>query len=496
MGTHSTAALSDAATLRVLKIALGCCLTAFFLASVASPPADLDMWHEMALIRESLAAGHLLRQDRFAYTPTVSPMVDHEWGAGAILYGLAAVGGSWPVVALKYLLALATAGLAFLCARRRGASWEALGLLTPLAMPLFGLGCGTLRAHAYSFLFVALLLWFLELDSGGNRRWIPAWVLLFVVWANIHGGCIMGIVVLGLYWVEQVARRRPHLHILGTIALSFAAMAVNPFGLAYYRHMWETLRMPRPEIAEWWPVWRGAPGYVTLFWITLAIAGAAVVKRGPRAARGALILAAMAAGTILHIRVVPLYAVVWAAYVPAWVSATPASAWIGRLFRWREAATAVCVIGTMFFGVMVVAIGAWRLTVPGDLFPVGAVQYLAEQKLHGNVMTPFDQGAYVTWRLFPAVKVSLDSRYDIAFPPALADESFRFYRAEPGWRETLTKYPTDLVLTLRTAPLARQMPSTGWRRVYADKWFELYARPGLDLPFRDGAAGGRWGSFP
>ncbi len=496
MGTPTTTSPNDAAVLRVLKVAVWCGLTTFFLASVASPPVDLDVWHEMALIRESLAAGHLLVQDRFAYTPTVSPMVDHEWGAGAILYALASVGGSWPIVALKYLLALATAGLALKCARMRGASFETLSLLAPLAIPLFGLGCSTLRAHAYSFLFLALLLYFLELDAGGNRRWIPAWVLLFVVWVNVHGGCIMGIAVLALYWAEQVARRRPHLHLLGATALCCAAMAVNPFGLAYYRHMWETLRMPRPAIDEWWPVWTGRPGYVALFWITLAIAAYAVVKLGPRRSRGALIVAALAAGTILHIRVVPLYAVAWAAYVPAWIGATPAGEWIARLFRKREAVSVAYVIATMFFGVMLAVAGAWQLTVPGDFFPVGAVRYLQAQRFHGNVMTPFEQGAYVSWRLFPAVKVSVDSRYDIAFPPALVDESFRFYKAEPGWQETLTKYPTDLVLTLRKAAVAERMPAAGWKRVYADRWFEIYARPGLDLPFRDGDDDGRWGTFP
>ena len=494
--TATSASLSDAATLRVLKVAVWCCLATFFLAWVASPPADLDMWHEMALIRESLAEGHLLVLDRFAYTPTVSPTVDHEWGAGGILYGLARVGGSWPIVALKYLLALATAALALKCARLRGACFESMSFLAPLAIPLFGLGCSTLRAHAYTFLFLSLLLYFLELDANGNRRWIFAWVPVFVLWVNLHGGCVMGIVVLGLYWVEQVVRRRPHLHVLATITLSFAAMAVTPFGLAYYRHMWDALRMPRPEIAEWWPVWTAGPGYVALFSITLAIAVYAVLNLGPRASRGALILAALAAGTVLHIRIVPLYAVAWAAYVPAWVSATPAGQWIARLFRRREAVSAVCVIATMFFVVTLAATGAWRLTVPGDLFPVGAVQYLREQGFHGNVMTPFEQGAYVSWRLFPAVKVSVDSRYETSFPPAVVDESFRFYKSEPGWRETLAKYPTDLVLTLRKAAVARRMPDTGWQRVYADPWFEIYARPGLDLPFREGSAGDQWGTFP
>ena len=494
MATCSSAATEDAVKLRLLRIALVCALTTFFLACVASPPADLDMWHEMALIRESLAAGHLLVQDRFAYTPTVAPMVDHEWGAGAVLYALASVGGAWPIVTLKYLLALATAALALRCARMRGAGFECLGLLTPLAMPLFGLGCGTLRAHAYSFFFVALLVCFLELDARGERRWIAVWTILFAVWANLHGGCIMGIVVLALYWVEQAARRRPNRHVLLAIALSVAAMAANPFGLAYYRHMWATMRMPRPEIYEWWPVWRGASSYAAIFWITLAIAVYAVARVGPRAARGALILAALAAGTILHIRVVPFYAVVWAAYVPAWIGTTPLGRPIAALFRWRAPVTVACVIASAFFGAMLVSIGAWRLTVPGDMFPAGAVRYLAERQFHGNVMTPFEQGAYVTWRLYPAVKVSLDSRYDISFPPALVDESFRFYKAEPGWRDTLNRYPTDLVLTLRKAAVARQMPSTGWTRVYTDTWFELYARPGLDLPFEHGKD--LWGSFP
>jgi hypothetical protein len=491
-----TAPLDDSAKLRVLKIAACCCLTLFFLVCVASPPADLDMWHEMALIRESIPAGHLLTQDRYAYTPTVSPMVDHEWGAGAILYGLASVGGGWAIVALKFALALATAVLALKCARLRGASFETLTILAPLAMMLFRLSSSTVRAHAYSFLFAAVLLYFLELDSAGKRRWIPLWVALFVIWVNVHGGCVIGIVILGLYWAEQVVRRRPHLHLLGTIALSFTAMAANPFGLAYYRHMWATLRMPRPEITEWQPIWHNPALYVALFWVTVAIAGYAVAKLGLRASRGAPILAAMAAAAALHMRFASFYAVVWAAYVPAYVGATPLGRRIAGLFQKRAAATAVCMAASVFFGIMFAAIGPWRLTVPSDAYPVGAVRYLAEQGFCGNVMTPFEQGAYVSWHLFPAVKVSMDSRYDIAFPPVAVGENVHFYRAEPGWREILTKYPTDLVLTLRKAAVARLMPDAGWRRVYTDKWFELYARPGLDLPFRDGSAQDLQGRFP
>jgi hypothetical protein len=358
-------------------------------------------------------------------------------------------------------------------------------VLAPLAILLLGLGYATLRAHVYSFLFFAALLYLLELDSAGKRSWIAAWLLILVLWVNIHGGWVMGMIALGLHWFEQAVRRRPHAHVLGAIALSAAAVSVNPYGFAYYRQIWTALSMSRTPIPEWAPLWRDVPWYAAPFWGTLAVAGYAVTLRGWRSSRGALIVAAMAWGAILHRRIMPFYAVAWMAYVPSYVSGTPLGQAIRALFRKREAATLVCLVLTMFSAATSVVIGFWRLVVPNGAFPVGAVRYLADQRFQGNVMTAFEHGSYVTWRLYPAVKVSIDSRYETAFLPAMVDENLRFYRAEPDWRRTLEKYPTDLVLTLRQARVARELLSTEWKRVYMDKEFEIFARPGLSLAFRD-----------
>ena len=61
-------------------------LISFFLSLTAFNLVDVDIWHEMALIRESLRADHLLTQDVFTYIPTVSPSIHHEWGAGLLAY--------------------------------------------------------------------------------------------------------------------------------------------------------------------------------------------------------------------------------------------------------------------------------------------------------------------------------------------------------------------------------------------------------------------------
>ena len=292
----SSAALSESAKLRVLRVVAGSFLLAFFVARIAGPVADLDMWHEMALIRESLAAGHLLTSDVYAYTPTIRPVVDHEWGAGALLYLVVQTFGGWAIVPLKYLVALLTGAAVLRCARLRRVGFEEFTALTPQAIPLYAIGCATLRAQAYSFLFFAVLLCLLELDSRGKRRWLVAAAPLCVVWVNFHGGCVVGVITLGIYGMEQMVRRRPALHIFGITAASAAALVVNPYGVAYYRQLWNALRMARPEITEWYPISVASPFHQALFWTTVVAAAYAVSQAGWRESRGALILAAMAGG--------------------------------------------------------------------------------------------------------------------------------------------------------------------------------------------------------
>ena len=90
----------------------------------------------------------------------------------------------------------------------------------------------------------------------------------------------------------------------------------------------------------------------------------------------------------------------------------------------------------------------------------------------------------------------MDSRYETAYTSAVVDESFRFYEAGADWRQTLERYPTDLALIPIQTAVAQLMPGTGWNLVYQDEAFRIYARPGLQLPFRDESGGHFPTSFP
>jgi hypothetical protein len=145
----------------------------------------------------------------------------------------------------------------------------------------------------------------------------------------------------------------------------------------------------------------------------------------------------------------------------------------------------------------------WRLRVPGVegrhqyAYPVGPEAYLRETGLRANVMTPFTVGAYLSWKLHPQVKVSLDGRFEVAYPPGLLAEHLDFFHGAERWRTVLARHPTDLVLVERGWKSETALREDGrWPLVYEDDTFLLFARPGLTLPYRDRRGEPLEGTFP
>jgi hypothetical protein len=479
---------------------LGC--ASLLLAQIAFNFVDIDLWHQMNLIRASLTAGHLLTHDPFSYVPTVHPMVDHEWGAGVLALYCGRWMGGPGLLLLKFAAAFGTLLLAMRVARAKGASIAVLGFLTPLSIQLLVLGfLPAVRAQAYSFLFTAALLCVLESARRGHTRWLWLWLLIFPLWVNLHGGFVVGLGFVVLFALEQAIARQP----IGTALIALNGMTLevflNPYGVRYLDYLARAITMARPRIPEWSPLWSLRWSIVLVFGIAIAIWLYTIANQKTLRSPGVLLLTASALEAILHRKMLPFFAITWLCYVPASFQATPAGRWSLRftekrtrflLLAWTLAITA-CLTSAVRWQF-------WKLEVPQSaalpLYPVGAVEYLEANQFHGNVMTPFRSGAYVSWKLYPAVKISVDSRYEVAYPDNWVEQTFRFYEAAPGWRETLETYPTDLVLLPNNSPIASPLRELGWNPVYRDAQFELAARPGLTLPFVDRTAETLSGTFP
>ena len=157
---------------RLVPVWMWLCFGTAYVAFLAHNVVDMDLWHQMALVREAFALGGLPANDLFAYTPTVTPSVHHEWGAGFLAYVSAKLLGAPGVLILKYLVGIGIAVFVLLCVRQRAVPLSLLSLCMPVTLILLQRGLSTVRAQMYSFFFVAMLFWMLDQDRRDKRWWI------------------------------------------------------------------------------------------------------------------------------------------------------------------------------------------------------------------------------------------------------------------------------------------------------------------------------------
>ncbi|GAB5402700.1 MAG: hypothetical protein Aurels2KO_09310 [Aureliella sp.] len=513
-------------------------VAAGFLAYIArTHEITHDAFHEMALFREALVAGAMPQEDVFAYTPTVDTSVHHEWGTGAVLY-FATVGsglGLAGLSALKLLLVAALWLVIYRVARMRGAHPLVFGCLALVVFPVMWVGFATVRAQLFTLVFLALQLWMHEVDARGRRYWVALWLVMLTVWLNLHAGFVVGMGLLAFHTMEQFGwtlattcsvsmALRKHWHLLVACAGSVCVLPINPYGWKYIPYLVRAIGMPRPLIREWKPIWHTYAPEITILMLLVAIALFAVAvkacigRTAKQRLRGAAFLAVCFYMTIKHIRHGSLLAVVWLAYVPAWLTRMP----VGRLLIQsvsgnRQVAVRVCQAVVLASTLFATRHHVWRPTLPPAplystaCYPVGAVEYLREAEFAGNLLTPFHVGAYVSWEMYPAVKVSFDGRYEVAYQHGVMEEHNKFLSAEPGWAEFLDRFPTDAILVHRQAPafdalleISRSSPDgpqqlSDWTVVYQDDSFLIAAPDDLQMPVVDKSGqpmnDGAWQAF-
>ncbi len=274
-------------------------------AAATRTNADPDLWGHVRFGLDIVHTRALPTVDPYSFTQD-RPWINHEWLSelqmGAVYLALGPAG----LALLKGALALAALWLVW--STLRGASFEARLLTTAAAMICAAQIAQTLRPQLWSVVCLAILCRTLLAPDARRRRWLP---LLFLVWANLHGAWIVGLGILAMWLALEAAfdsaNRRSAAVLLGLCAL---ATLGTPYGWGLWRFLAETVRVRRPMIEEWQPLW----ALHVDKWIPWLIASAAVVwasTKVPFARRWAIIsvLAMLACASVRVARITPLYVV-------------------------------------------------------------------------------------------------------------------------------------------------------------------------------------------
>jgi hypothetical protein len=367
------------------------------------------------------------------------------------------------------------------------------------------------------FDFIALSTIIALLTRHNWRGSAPLWIAIPIVaiWSNFHGGFFIGLVAMGVYGTttvvtDIVAGHGPRRG-LGIIAITAAAAASTlcTFLIPPARETWYTLihsilnPMTHYAIGDWIPLiaaLTAAPsGSIEkkYFVVVLFFSAAAVVSviLTPKRADVPLVAVAavMLAAAFAAVRNIPIAAI---AIAPVLANH------LGLLPRPREvtaprpvSARAMPRAGWLVIGILiaVVAIGFARIDgvlspgIDASGNPVRAVEFMNSHRLTGNVLTTFEWGQYIIWHDAPGMKVFIDSRYDLAYPPAVVQDYLEFASNVAGGAHTLAAYPHDFVLIEKSSPAVKLMDSRrDWRLIYSDDTALLYARANSPAARLDG----------
>jgi hypothetical protein len=418
--------------------------------------ADEDLWGRMAAGRLTMSEGRVPEKDVFAYVPTKPLWVDHEWLSGVVFYEVHRAFGGTGLLALR--AALGVGAMAFLLHAARGASPWTLTLLSLAAWPLLAQGFNSVvRAQAFTFLFFSLTLFVLE-QGKGRLALVP----LVALWANLHGGFVLGPLLILVYGFYRLA------------AASLAASLLNPYGVEYWRYLSEALLMPRPDIVEWRSADLSGIGDLHIQGALLLIV-VLVWGRQPRPAH-LVALGGAALASLLHVRFAPLLGMV--------IVVTLGGSWEATFQKRRHALA----VGAMVLALSLVATGgavAWlrrdlslQMRVPADRYPVAAVERLKDER--GNLAVFFNWGEYALYHLYHpdrGVLVSIDGRYETVYPEEVVRANWDFTRGVPGSERFLDTYPADFALYPRNTGSARWFGgATDWELWHQDEFSVLYRR--------------------
>jgi hypothetical protein len=465
---------------------------------------------------QQIVATHAIpRVDSFSSTLAGKPWFAWEWLYDLIAGPVEAALGLNGVVWFTAVLIAAVFAWMFRLLIARGTN-----LLSAVLLLLLSVSASMIhflaRPHVVSWLFT--LAWFWILDSSErdsftgerkSRRWLWALPPLMLVWVNVHGGFLVGFVLLGIFllgaawtWfrskegrieevLRKVAARNRTRKLVWVSLLSGAASLVNPYGWVLYSHVYHYLsnRFLMDHIDEFQsPNFHGVAQkcFVVLLLVTVAVL--AVRGRELRMSQGLTVLFAVYAGLYAS-RNIPVACVLLVMVVGPLVP----EAGLMRGFFHRMAAVEAGRRGHVWPILAIIVTlamaangGRVRSHVLMDAhfdprrMPVGAVNYLAQHDVGGTVLSVDYWGGYLIYRLYPRSRVVVDDRHDF-----YGEEFFKSYlkmvRLGRGWEEFLGTHPASCVLLPRDAALANILVLTrGWRQIYADDVAVAFVRDSVN----------------
>lgn len=467
--------------------------------SVRQP--DPDLWGHVPFGQAVLRLHHLVTRDPYSYSAAGHYWNNHEWLSEVLMAAIFNHAGVFGLILLK--LACTTVvivALAAALAETDSSTIVQFAVLIASAVVIKP----QLQFRPQSFTFSLLAVLILLLTRDAYRRTGRLWLAIFLLalWANLHGGFIMGIAAIGTYSVvsglQDAVAGRGWGRMTRLAAITCAAILATlatPYGFGTWLTVGHALRNPytRIVITEWQPLllaavvhWQQHQLLISNYDIGIVMIAAAGISWALTIEAVDLPLFAiavvMAIAAFISTRNLPIAMIAIAAPLARHLPRTLQSWFPGKepahppqRPAWLRRTNQAILVALSI--VIFVHSGLFsRALVSPDPYPASACEFMKQHDLHGNILSSFEWGEYLIWNMAPGSKVFIDGRYDTVFP---FDLIYKFALFNFGLKDgdtILREFPNDFVLIKPNSESRKLMDARAdWKLIYADASSRLYA---------------------
>jgi hypothetical protein len=494
---------------------------------------DPDFWWHLKTGEHIWQTGAIPTQDPFAFTSLakdpihpdskrISFILAQYWLAQVILYLVYKAFSFQGIIAFRAALLTLVIFMIWRGVRREGIGFfPSLPFLIPAVIVLTNF-TGE-RPQLFSFVFSFLLVYLLDgfrksslpaeaTMLHSNRRMllhlIPVPVLM-ALWANIHGGFILGIIIICLYLLAETIKfltgrfgplpRKAFLLIVAAGAIAIPASFINPNGFNVIPVLMELEKSRyRGMIVEAMsPVYLMNTGFYNqelIAYFTLLILGVVFFIVNIRALdiTDALVFAGLSAMSLSAARVIPFFIpvaiVLIAKYLSlSWkrVSLTSIGknllTYLEKPITFMKSSYAVIMLSSVLSIVLLVVLinsSLFRSGIRKERYPEGAVKFLKENKLPGNMFNPYVWGGYLIWGLYPDYKVFIDGRgliEEVYFQEVrITGADISSFGGMPAWKAMLKAYEINFIITFSVSEFSGKLSPFIPALLYDQEWQLVY----------------------
>ncbi len=463
--------------------------------SVRLTQSDGDLAAHIRMGETTLATGHIPAHSLVSYTAPADYMVAHGWLSEIIFTLLFRLGGLPLLSVVTGILVGLTHASVGVFLRKRGADprWAFLAALMSLAL---GSTHWLTRPHMFSIVGTALTLFLLE--SERPRRaflFLP----LFALWANLHGGWLYGLTMIGAYVAGDIIEgmlspedRTAWLSkakINGTaFALASVGTLFNPYGLNLHREVFSAVTSvslaknigeylpPNFQDSGQWPFLLAILGAVAIFalgtrriqipWLLVILMSLFFALRSFRNI------------ALFGVSAWPLVALYATKSLPPFRRPFPIFTEFARLdpgARLGIYATPVAIL-LLIVGLNRGKVGGVQVIADAfnaKAFPTAAVGKAREARLDGRVFDAWGWGGYIMYA-WPAARLHVDP---LKFNALTIKSYTTIEDMSPGWQKEMDRWQIRTVIIDSKSRMARGLVlEPKWKVWYRDSTAVVFRR--------------------